>query len=443
MESRAAGHFLLVDGSGFVHRAWHSGNPHYRPVDGQPIGACLAFLGMIWNLLGTAQADRPTHGVCIFDAPGKHFRHRLDPAYKANRPHEARSLELEDQIPLMQHSAESLGIRPVQIKGWEGDDALASFAVAAKKAGIRTTLVTADKDLSALVEDGVIEIYDTYHRKRLREADVETKMGVPPAQIPHLLALEGDTVDNIPGVPGVGRDKAARLVRRYGSVEGVLANAKEVRWPAIRHQLVKKAVQDRIRLNLKLTTLRRNIKLPVSPQDLVLEPVMKSHLKEILRVLGASHHMEAIFAMDPQIARPVPALAPGEAPLGWWSEEILHPGQRVPETPQCGFYMRKLVKGGPFVPAAIWREPQTDPITGEPTGMELLRCTVAGQPRDPLAEWVRLSMTPIKQADYEFEGAAAAYAKKWNPDSPRANPTKPIQIDQQPASRNPRRKSHV
>lgn len=431
-------HLLLLDASGFAYRAFHSANPVYRERDGQPIGACLAFMALVWRMLGTAQADPPTHGAAVFDAPGKTFRHRLAPDYKANRP-QARNEELSGQMVYMRHAAETLGFRVVEAPDVEADDTIATLATRARKAGMRTTVVSSDKDFGQIVEDGWIEIYDPLQKRRMLAADIEAKMGVPPALVPHLQALWGDAVDNIIGVDGVGRDKAARLVRRWGDVEGVLANAKEVRWAPVRNQLVKKAVQDRVRLNLKLATLRRNVKLPVEPADLVLEPVMKSHLIEILRVLGAPHYMEAIFALDPQIARPVPAVT---LPVSesWWLEELSHPGQAVPETPQCGYYHHRLVHGGPWVGARIWREPQIDPETGKSTGMELLRCEVAGKPRDPAALWVVIARRPIKKSEYDFRTADAAHAKKWRPDAPAAQPHRAIDLTKQPAPTNPRLK---
>jgi len=430
-------HLLLLDASGFAYRAFHATNPVYRAKDGEPIGAVLGFMGMSWRLLGAAEADKPTHGAAVFDAPGKNFRHTLAPDYKANRP-VARNVELSGQLQYMRHAAETLGLHPVEATGFEADDVIATLATQAKAAGMRTTIVSSDKDFGQLVEDGWIEIFDPLQKRRMLAADIEAKMGVPPAMVPHVQALWGDTVDNIIGVDGVGRDKAARLVRRWGGVEAVLASAKEVRWIPVRDQLLKKPVAERVRLNLKLTTLRRNVKLAAAPTDLVLEPIMRSHLTEIMRALGAPHYMEAIFALDPQMARVVEHVADSE---GWWREELAHPGQALPEMPQSGYFQRKLVRGGPFVPARIWREPHIDAETGQPSGMDVLRCEVGGKVRDPFAEWTRLSMTPIKKSDFEFGKADAAHAKKWRPDSPAANPGKPIDLLSQPKPTNPRRRT--
>ncbi len=326
-------------------------------------------------------------------------------------------------------------MHPVEAEGYEADDVIATLAVRAKKAGMRVTIISSDKDMGQLVEDGHIEIVDPLAKRRMRAADIEAKMGVPPKLVAHVQALAGDAVDNIIGVDGVGIERAAALIRRFGSVEAVLANASECRWPGVRRQLMKPAVADRVRLNLKLTTLRKNVKLAEDPMAMPLAPIMKAHLVAMLKALGASHHMEAIFALDPQASR----LVPHEPnPWAWWQAAVkMGPVGLLPQTPQAGFYQRALVKGGPLMPAAIWREPELD-ADGKPTGQDVVRCEVNGKPRDPFAEWVRLSMKPILRSEFKFQEAAAAYDKAFRPESPRANPHKKIVLSEQPVSRNPR-----
>lgn len=428
-------HLLLVDASGFAHRAYHALSPVYREKDGEPIGAILGFLEIGWRLLGEVAVDQPTHAAAVFDYPGKTFRHDLDPAYKANRP-PARRAELSKQMPIMHSAAEVLGMQAIEKQGFEADDIIATLAVRAMRDGMRVTIVSSDKDFGQLVVDGKIEIFDPLQKRRMREADILEKMGVIPKQVPHVQALWGDAVDNIIGVDGIGKERGAGLVRAFGGIEGVIENAKSCRWPGVRNQLVRKAVQDRIRLNFKLATLRRTVKLDADPMALVMQPVLKGHLQALLKALGASHYMEALFALDPQMVRLVPSEA---APWAWWEEELKYPGQRLPEMPQAGFYQRTLIKGGPMVPASIWREPETDEA-GKPTGMDLLRCEVGGRARDPFAEWVRLSMKPIKRSAAQYEQAMIAYDRVHRPDSPRANPTKKIDLTKQPAPRNPKRK---
>jgi 5'-3' exonuclease len=429
-------HLLLMDASGFAHRAYHALAPVYREQEGEPIGAVLGFLEIGWRMLGAAAADQPTHAAAVFDFPGPTFRHKLSPTYKANRP-PARRAELAKQLPIMHSAAEVLGMTALQKEGFEADDIIATLAVRARKAGMRVTIVSSDKDFGQLVVDGAIEIVDPLQKRRMGEADIVKKMGVIPKLVPAVQAIWGDAVDNIIGVPGAGMERASALVRRFGSLEAVLANAKDCRWPAVRHHLVKPEVQERVRLNLKLATLRRNVALDVAPEALVMAPVMKAHLQAILKALGASHHMEALFRLDPKMVRIVPHVA---QPWAWWEEELKIPGQRLTEDPQAGFFETTLVKGGPRVQARIWREAELD-ADGEPTGMDVLRCEIAGKPRDPFAEWVRLSMKPIKRSEYRYQEAMVAYDRTYRPDSPRANPARPIDLLKQPAPRNPKRKT--
>ena len=429
----AGEHLILIDASGIAHRSWHV-DPGYRDTDGTPIGAILEFMRITWRLLGVARADQPTHGAAVFDTPGPNFRHALYAAYKGNRPD--RDKELSKQLLVMRSAAEVLGLHSVEYPAVEADDTIATLAVRARKAGMRVTIVSSDKDMTQLVVDGEIEIYDPVKKRRLGEAEVITKMGVPPKMVQHVQALSGDETDNIIGVPGVGGERAAALVRRFGGIEAVLAHAGECRWPGVRRELLKGTWQERVRLNLKLTTLKRAVKLDVDPMALTMQPVMKSHLQAILKALDASHHMEAIFQLDPQASRLVPH---EPKPWAWWEAAVkgLTLRTQLPIHPQAGFYQTKLVRGGPMVGAAIWREEEKD-ADGTPTGMDIVRCEIAGKARDPFAEWVRLSMYPIPRSEFKYREAAAAYDRLYRPESPRANPTKPIVLAAQPASRNPR-----
>lgn len=440
-------HLLLVDASGFAYRSYATANPVYRPSDGQPVGATLRFLELLWRLLGAARDDQPTHGAAVFDPSGKTYRHSLFQAYKSRRP-EARALEIKAQFPFMKHGSEALGLTSIEIDGWEADDVLATLADRAAKAGMRTTIVSSDKDMAQLVVDGITEIYDPlsvrdngYRGRRILAADIEKKFGVPPHQMADLQALAGDTVDDIPGVTGIGMKTAAGLIRRFGSLDAVLKNVDDCRQASLRHELRKPKTQKLARLCLKLTTLRRDVEVPVTLESMILHPIMHSHIKEILHALEAPHYAEAIFALDPQLARVV---EPVEDPEAWYREELKFPNQPVPQLPQAGFYKRVLVKGGPYVAARIWRAPHIDLETNEPSGMEVLHCEVGGRARDPFAEWVRLSMTPIKRGDYNYEIKDAEHARMFRPGDPKANPRKRPDLLKSPAPHNPkpiRRKS--
>lgn len=427
------GHLLLVDCSAFAYRAFHTANPIYRESDGQPIGAVISYMSMMWRMLGAAEADKPTHGAAVFDTPGPTFRHKLWPKYKANRP-AARHEELDGQFQWMRHASEALGLTPVEKAGYEADDLIATLATSAARAGIRSTIVSSDKDFGQLVRDGMIEIVDPMTKRRVLEADVKRRWGVEASRVAHVQAIAGDPVDNIPGVSGIGLRAAAALVRQYDTVEGVIANAKHCRLGSQRAMLRRHA--DELRIFLKLTTLRRNVRHGRSIAEFELQPVLESHLREIVRVLGADKRYETIFSNDPKVTRVVDAID-GD-PLAWWKEEIAAPGQPIPAIPQCGYYERRFVKLGPFVPCSIWREAHHDSLTGEPTGKQVLLCSVDGKPADPWREWDRLPRHPIKIDRFSYLTADTAHAKQWRPGDPKATPHEPIDLASTPVPHCPK-----
>lgn len=460
-------HLLLVDCSAFAYRAYYSLPAMRRIGDGEPTGAVLGFMSMMWRMLGAAAADQPTHIAAVFDAPGKNFRHTLLPAYKANRD-PARSIELAEQLPLMRPVAEVLGMTPVEHPGFEADDVIATLAARAMKAGIRSTIVSSDKDFGQLVVDDWIEIVDPMQRARdpsksprRLEADVIAKFGVPPKLVPDLQALAGDTVDNIPGIKGCGPETAARLVRKFGSLKNVLDDVEEIRFPQVRADLKRmmdlrvdssgkaslvgaargsKEAQtgaDWVRLFLKLTTLRRNVPLKIEFADMVRHEIKRSHLDEIVKALNPAANVQHLFGLDRENERTVERIP---NPLEWWREELKRPGQRLPAVPQCGYYRTRLVHRGPWVPARIWREPKLDPVTGADLGQDILRCEVGGRARDPYGSFPGLSLYPIPESEFRFQVADAAHAKAYRPDSPKANPDQPIDILKQPVPHNPQSK---
>jgi hypothetical protein len=202
---------------------------------------------------------------------------------------------------------------------------------------------------------------------------------------------------------------------------------------SVRHELIEHA--DDARLYLKLTTLRRNVPIKVPFSDMAMRPIMKSHLIQIVKALNPDAHVEELFGLDCQDQRIVDRVAD---PLEWWREELVRPGQVLPAMPQCGFYQTKFVRGGPWVPARIWREPRQDPVTDEDTGMDTLRCDVNGKPKDPLEMFTRLSMHPLKQSEFNLMAAKIGWAVAYDPDSPLANPHQTIDLTKQPAPTNPR-----
>lgn len=429
-------HLLLLDASGFAYRAYHSGaNPVYRQSDGQPIGAILGFMGMVWRLLGAAQADQPTHGAAVFDPPGKTFRHRLFPAYKADRPH-ARTLELLNQFQIMRHASEVLGLRAVEAEGFEADDVIATLADWAVAAGWRVTIVSSDKDMAQLVRDGAVEIVDPVTKKRILEADVRKRFGVPPKLVPEVQALCGDAVDGIPGVDGIGMKKAGALIRHFGSLKALMEAVSTRRHfdiePAARVALRRAA--EATSLYRRLATLRRTVPVKIELDALGLRPIEKSHVMALLKALEAEPRFEAMFESgQPKLQRFVEPVSDRDA-YAWWREELRASGQVIPEEPQCGFYRRRMVRGGVFVPVRIWREADIDFDTGAATaGRQRLLCMVGSELRDPVAEWGYVATQPIKEAEYRFEVADGEWAKRFAPKDPKANPRKPVDLLAVPA----------
>lgn len=419
------GHLLLVDASGFAHRAFHASAKVYRSSDGLPTGATVAFMAMLYYLRQRAEADNPTHGAAVFDAGAKTFRHKLYPDYKGQRD-PAKRKELNAQFPYMRHTAHALGFETIEEPGFEADDVIATMARLATEQGWRTTIVSQDKDFCQNVRDGWVEIIDPVTRKRLLEVDVKKKFGVPPQMVPDVQSLWGDSTDNIPGIDGIGGKGAGALISQFGGLEPLLAAASQsgrvVGTPAIRKALRKHA--DDARLYRELAVLRTDVPLDVDLSTLKLHPVEMGHVKEMLRVLEAGHKFDTLFSADPSTTVRLPHVP---APLQWWTK-VNKKGDRTPyvEQVQDGFFKRRLVRGAAWVPARIWREIEKDFVTDKETGFDIVRCEVDGKPRNALQQWDALQRFPISKADFDYLVANASWAKKYAPDSSAANPLRTI-----------------
>jgi 5'-3' exonuclease len=395
-------HLLLLDVSGFVYRAYHALTPTATKA-GQETHAVTGFMSMCWAMLGRAgEADPPTHAVAVFDAPGKTFRHKAFEGYKSNRKPQSESLRT--QFLMIREAANVLGLEAIEKKGFEADDVLATLATMAKAQGIRTTIVSGDKDLLQMVEDGVIDVIEPIKRVRMSEADVMKKFGVVPRLVPHVQALSGDPVDAIPGVPGVGIKTAAKLIRRFGDIRVLMQMLNDgAAWHTISQPALSRALHHArkdIPLYLKLTTLRRDVPLDIDWDDLRPREVTYSTVQLFLRALEAEHLMDAMFTVrEGQIVfRRVERMHQDQTL--WWCRELVAPGQNVTDTPQVGFYKRRLIRGGDWCAARIWREPDVDIETGERSAKERLLCEVNGKRRDPMQEWGFLCSQPISEAEY-------------------------------------------
>jgi DNA polymerase I len=251
-------HLHLVDGSGFIFRAYHALPPLTRKSDGLPTGAVHGFCNMIWKMVEEAKgADAPTHVAVIFDKSERTFRNELYADYKAHRP--SAPEDLVPQFPLIREATRAFNLPCIETDGYEADDIIATYAEMARAAGGRVTIISADKDLMQLVGAGV-EMIDTLKNRRIGPEEVAEKFGVGPDRVVDVQALAGDSIDNVPGAPGIGVKTAAQLITEYGDLDTLLARAEEVKQPKRRQTLIEKA--DQIRLSRALVTLKRDVALP-------------------------------------------------------------------------------------------------------------------------------------------------------------------------------------
>jgi DNA polymerase I len=254
----------LIDGSGYIFRAFHALPPLTRPSDGLPVGAVHGFCNMLWKLLRETKGEkRPTHIAVIFDHSAVTFRNAISADYKAHRPEPP--AELVPQFALIRDAVRAFNVACIEQQGFEADDIIATYVRDAVQAGGEVVIVSSDKDLMQLIEPGV-SMLDTMKNKVIGEAEVIEKFGVPPAKVVDVQALAGDSIDNVPGVPGIGVKTAAELIREYGDLETLLVKAPEIKQKMRRERLIEFA--DQARLSRRLVELDKNV--PVErPLDLV------------------------------------------------------------------------------------------------------------------------------------------------------------------------------
>lgn len=260
-----SGHHLhLIDGSAFIFRAYHALPPLTRKSDGLPIGAVAGFCNMLHRYVeANTGPDAPTHVAVIFDYSGKSFRNDIYPAYKANRPPAPE--DLVPQFPLTRDATRAFNIACKEIEGFEADDIIATLSCRARDAGGRVTIISSDKDLMQLVGGGV-EMLDAMKNKRIDTDGVHEKFGVGPERVVDVQALAGDSVDNVPGAPGIGVKTAALLINEYGDLDSLLARAEEIKQPKRRQTLIDFA--DQIRTSRELVSLDCDMALDFTLDDL-------------------------------------------------------------------------------------------------------------------------------------------------------------------------------
>jgi len=263
-------HLHLIDGSAFIFRAYHALPPLTRKSDGLPVGAVSGFCNMLQRYVeGNSGPDAATHVAVIFDKGSHTFRNDLYDLYKANR--DEMPQDLRPQMPLTRAATLAFNIACKELEGFEADDIIATLSCQARAAGGRVTIVSSDKDLMQLVGDGV-EMLDPMKNKRIDRDGVIEKFGVGPERVVDVQALAGDSVDNVPGAPGIGIKTAALLINEFGDLETLLERAGEIKQPKRRESLIENA--DLIRLSKKLVQLDCDMVLDFDLDDLeVRDPV--------------------------------------------------------------------------------------------------------------------------------------------------------------------------
>lgn len=314
-------HLHLVDGSAFIFRAYHALPPLTRKSDGLPIGAVSGFCNMVFRMIeGNTGPDAPTHAAVVFDKGSHTFRNDIYDLYKANR--DEMPEDLRPQIPLTREATRAFNIACLELEGYEADDIIATLARQAREAGGRCTIISSDKDLMQLVGGGV-EMLDAMKNLRIDREGVEAKFGVGPERVIDVQALAGDSVDNIPGAPGIGVKTAALLINEYGDLDTLLARAEEIKQPKRRQTLIEFA--DQIRLSKQLVTLDDRVPMAETLDDLevrdpepgpLLEFLGQMEFRTLTRRIAEHLGVEApaIPDTDPAGANPTPQAAAPEMP---------------------------------------------------------------------------------------------------------------------------------
>ncbi|GIS13257.1 MAG: hypothetical protein CM15mP115_24080 [Alphaproteobacteria bacterium] len=250
---------VLIDGSGYIFRAFHALPPMTRG-DGTPVNAVYGFTGMVMKLVDDLA---PAHVAVVFDSARKTFRNDIYADYKANRTDPPE--ELVPQFDLVREATTALSLPQLEVPGFEADDLIATYAALGEAAGMETVIVSSDKDLMQLVRGGVTML-DPMKQRRIAGPEVEERFGVPPDKVVDVQALAGDSTDNVPGVPGIGVKTAAELINTYGDLDTLLASAGEIKQPKRRENLINFAEQARI--SRDLVRLRDDAPMPLPLEEL-------------------------------------------------------------------------------------------------------------------------------------------------------------------------------
>ncbi len=293
-------HFYLIDGSGYIFRAYYALPPLTRKSDGLPVGAVSGFCNMLFKLLEDSKSkdnkDKPTHFAVIFDSARKNFRNEIYSDYKGNR-----SDAPDDLIPQFEYIRKSVlafNLPSIELLNYEADDLIATYVEQILEKGAKATIVSSDKDLMQLYKKNV-RIYDPMKNKFINEEDVNKKFGVKADKVIDVQALAGDSTDNVPGVPGIGVKTAAELIKEYGDLENLLKNAKKIKQNKRRETLIEN--KDKAIISKKLVTLKKDVPVKNQIEEFVLKDIDREKLYNFLREMEFNRLLSSAILLHPNL----------------------------------------------------------------------------------------------------------------------------------------------
>ena len=288
-------HFYLIDGSGYIFRAYYALPPLSRKSDGMPTGAVNGFCNMLYKLLEDSKSkenlEKPTHFAVIFDSARKNFRNEIYKDYKANRSDAPD--DLIPQFDFIRKSVQAFNLPSVELINYEADDLIATYVEQILKIGAKVTIVSSDKDLMQLFKKNV-RIYDPMKNKFIVEDDVIKKFGVKSDKVIDVQSLAGDTSDNVPGVPGIGVKTAAELINKYGNLEKLLSSAHEIKQNKRRETILEN--KDKALISKKLVTLKKDVPVKINLNEFILKDIEKDKLYEFLRLMEFNRLLSSVIS---------------------------------------------------------------------------------------------------------------------------------------------------
>ena len=296
-------HFYLIDGSGYIFRAYYALPPLTRKSDGMPTGAVSGFSSMLFKLLEDSKSrenlEKPTHFAVIFDSARKNFRNQIYSEYKENRSDPPD--DLIPQFKFIRKSVLAFNLPSIELLNYEADDLIATYVEQILAAGAKATIVSSDKDFMQLYKKDV-RIYDPMKNKFITENDVKAKFGVTPSKVVDVQSLAGDSSDNVPGVPGIGVKTAAELINKYGTLEKVLEKAGEIKQSKRKETILEN--KDKAIISKKLVTLKKDVPVKDNLDDFILKNIDKDKLFNFLREMEFNRLLSSVISLygEPNIS---------------------------------------------------------------------------------------------------------------------------------------------